>query len=453
MPRHIRVDDMANPVLTPVQRAIKRAADSRPVEITMEGVLGAAERRCGLSDFGSDDFRERLRLLIDDYNADDSLSNLGRATLRSDLLRYATNRLLIQEALDRSPQILEEDITEPVIIAGLPRSGTTHLLNLLAADRRFQSLPLWLSQEPVSNPREAGASPLRRAIFRGVDRVLPARARGWLGVERLEPDPRYLRCAGKWAGMRTMVPFLAAMHPMNPDHIHEEIELMGPDFASYVFEWTATVPRFRDHYFASDQEPHYRYMKRVLQLIQFQRGAPKRWVLKCPQHLEQLPVLNRVFPDAKVIFTCRDPVAVLQSTVTMLGYSHRMSRNEVDPGRLLEYWTERIEHLLRAGVRERSSVDSSRSIDVLFHEFMASPEETLDSVYEVIGWDRTDVSRREQAAFRASHLRGKEGRMDYDLVEDFGADVRALRTGYAFYLDAFGVRAEVGNRRRNAGSA
>src|SRR5690625_7595320 len=87
--------------------------------------------------------------------------------------------------------------------------------------------------------------------------------------------------------MQATMPLLAAMHPMDPDHIHEELELMGPDFASYNFEWLSPSPRWRDHYLATDQTPHYEYLRDVLKLLQWRRG-PGRWVLKCPQHLEQL---------------------------------------------------------------------------------------------------------------------------------------------------------------------
>ena len=108
--------------------------------------------------------------------------------------------------------------------------------------------------------------------------------------------------------MQQTLPNIAAMHPMNPNHIHEELELMGPDFASYNFEWLCQCPRWRDHYYASDQTPHYEYMKTVLKILTWQDGddgSNTRWVLKCPQHPEQLTVLHKVFPDATIAVTHR----------------------------------------------------------------------------------------------------------------------------------------------------
>jgi len=309
----VRIDDLACPRYTDAQRAALEFEKSLHVELDAEAILEEASETLKLDDFGSMDFMARLARLCDEWRNDLDLNNLGRFNLRNKLLRYAKNRLLIQDTLKRHPDIHKITIERPIIVAGLPRSGTTHLLNLLAADSRLRSLPLWESYEPVPTPGE-------HASQGGA-------------------NPRYARCAEAWTQMQQMVPLLAAMHPMNPDHIHEELELMGPDFASYNFEWLSVSPRWRDYYFASDQTPHYEYMRTVLKLLTWQDGAPRRWVLKCPQHLEQLHVLKRTFPDATLVFTHRDPVAVIQSAATMIAYGHRMSRRRVDPEGVLDYWT------------------------------------------------------------------------------------------------------------------
>ena len=437
------VDDLSAPVLTPTQRSIKWLASKRPTSITAEGVLERARRRTGLEDFGPRDFEARLRLLVDDYNADQGLGEMGRRVLSDELARYATNRLLIRDYLLRHPDAVEERIEKPLIVVGLPRSGTTHLVNLLAADSRFRSLPLWESMEPVPNPREGEPSSAKVAATRSIDRLLPRRARDWLGVDRLMADPRYLRCAASWVGMRTMVPYVAAMHPMNPDHVHEEIDLMGPDFSSYTFEWTGYVPHYRDHYLMTDQTPHYAYMKRVLQILQHRdRGPTKPWVLKSPQHLEQLPALLATFPDATIVFTHRDPVAVIQSTVTMLGYGQRISRNDLDMPGLLAYWTDRIEQLLRKGVADRSLVAAGRSHDSLFHELMADTQGKLDDIYRTYGMPRTERSREEQVAFLRAHPRGKGGRVRYDLEGQFGTKPEVVRERFGFYFERFPIEVE-----------
>jgi hypothetical protein len=329
--------------------------------------------------------------------------------------RYAINRLLIQDMLTRHPEIHDEAIEKPIIVAGLPRSGTTHLVNILAADARLRSLPLWESYEPLPMPGE------------------PMLANG--------VDPRYQRCADAWEQLRSSVPLLAAMHPMEPDHIHEELELMGPDFASYNFEWISVVPKWRDHYYATDQTPHYAYLKIVLKLLQWIRG-PKRWVLKCPQHLEQLPVLKTVFPDATVVISHRDPVAVIQSAVTMIGYTQRFYRNTVEPERLIVYWVDRIEHLLRACVRDRAIWPEAQSFDSYFHEFMADDMGQVEKIEAKAGLPMTPAVKAQIERFLADHPRGKEGRVIYDLKRDFDVDPKELRKRFQFYFDAFPVKAE-----------
>jgi len=417
----IRITDLAHPQLSEDQKAARAYANTLDIDLGAEGILREACETTGLQDFGPEDFRARLQRLCDEWDSDPALANLGRLSLRNKLLQHARSRLLIQDVLVRHPDIHEVEIRSPIVVAGLPRSGTTHLLNLMAADSRLRSLPLWESYEPVPLPGEA-------LLENGV-------------------DPRYQRCADTWQMMQSLSPLLAAMHPMNPHHIHEELELLGPDFASYNYEWLAVSPRWRDHYYASDQTPHYEYMKTVLKILTWRdgdhSGEQTRWVLKCPQHLEQLPVLDTVFPDATVALTHRDPVSVIQSAVTMLAYGQRINREQVDLEGLVTYWTDRVMHLLRACVRDREVIPPQRSIDVLFHEFMADDLAMVEKIYERAGLAMTATARRELRAFLDEHPRGKEGRVIYDLRGDFGVEPAALRARFDFYFDRFPVRVEV----------
>jgi hypothetical protein len=269
------------------------------------------------------------------------------------------------------------------------------------------------------------------------------------GEERPEGgvDPRYRRCEEQWESMQQMTPLLAAMHPMNPDHIHEELELMGPDFASYNYEWLSVSPRWRDHYYATDQTPHYEYMKTVLKILTWQdgdkTGGRTRWVLKCPQHLEQLPVLHRVFPDAAVAITHRDPVSVIQSAVTMLAYGQRMNRRRVDLDGLIHYWSDRVAHLLDACTADRDTVPAAQSIDVLFHEFMADDLAMVERIYARAGLPMTDTARAQLQAYLDDHPRGRHGQVVYDLRGDFGVEPAALRQRFRAYCERFPVKIEV----------
>jgi len=416
MAHEIRIDDLAAPVLDDVQRTAIEYGESRPTRLTVDAVCEAAMARTGLDDFGPGDFTERLGLQLAEMDADEERTGIGRMLMLGDCTRYAANRLLIRDLLRRHPDILEIPIERPVIVVGLPRSGTTHLVNLLAADARFRSMPLWESYEPVPNPNEPPE----------VDGV----------------DPRWARCDGAWRAMQAAAPFVAAMHPMEPDHVHEEIELQLPDFSTYNLEWVARAPLWRDHYLGHDQAPHYAYMKTVLQILQWYRPR-ERWVLKSPQHLEQLGPLLATFPDATIVVTHRDPVAVVQSTITMACYGARTTYRTTRPEWYRDYWTDRIGHLLDASLRDRRLLPPNRTVDVLFHEYMADEMGTLERLYECAGIELTGQARAEIAAHQQDHPRGKEGRVVYDLRRDFSTTPDEVRSRFAAYLDRFEVRIEV----------
>lgn len=416
MADEIRIDDLRAPVLNEIQRMGREYGESVHTELSVDAVCAAAVAQTELDDFGAEDFRERLGVQLDEMNADPERTGLGRMLMFGDCVRYASNRLRIHELLKRHPEIREIPIEKPVIVIGLPRSGTTNLVNLLASDSRFRSMPLWESYQPVPDPRESV----------GEDGV----------------DPRWTRCQGMWESMQVGAPFVAAMHPMEPDHVHEEIELMTPDFSSYNLEWVARAPKWRDYYLSHDQTPHYEYAKSVLQIMQWYRPR-ERWVLKSPQHLEQIGPLMSTFPDASIVVTHRDPIAVVQSTITMVTYGARTAYKTPEPEWYRDYWVDRIGRLLDTSMRDRHLLPEDRTTDVYFHEYMADEMGTLQRIYDAAGIDFTETARSEVAAYQDAHPRGKEGRVVYDLRRDFSAEPAQLRTRYTEYMKSFPVKEEV----------
>jgi len=416
MADEIRIDDLRAPVLNEIQRMGREYGESVHTELSVDAVCAAAVAQTELDDFGAEDFRERLGVQLDEMNADPERTGLGRMLMFGDCVRYASNRLRIQELLKRHPEIREIPIEKPVIVIGLPRSGTTNLVNLLASDSRFRSMPLWESYQPVPDPRESV----------GEDGV----------------DPRWTRCQGMWESMQVGAPFVAAMHPMEPDHVHEEIELMTPDFSSYNLEWVARAPKWRDYYLSHDQTPHYEYAKSVLQIMQWYRPR-ERWVLKSPQHLEQIGPLMSTFPDASIVVTHRDPIAVVQSTITMVTYGARTAYKTPEPEWYRDYWVDHIGRLLDTSMRDRHLLPEGRTTDVYFHEYMADEMGTLQRIYDAAGIEFTEAARSEVAAYQDAHPRGKEGRVVYDLRRDFSAEPAQLRARYAEYMKSFPVKEEV----------
>lgn len=409
------LDDLCAPVLNPMQRQVLEQLDGLSVDLDPDRLMNEAVQRTGLDDFGPADFGVRLSAYTGAIDADAGNTSLNRMILRNRILRLLSNRLLLTDLLRRYPEIHDIEIERPIIVVGLPRSGTTHLVNLIAADTRRRALPYWESQEPF---------PLRGE-----------------GPDVNGIDPRFVRSDAEHQGAMVMTPLIAAMHDRFPQAIEEEVELLDLDFASYVLEWHARVPQWRDFYLTLDQHQHYAYLRTVLKALTFLRG-PRQWVLKSPQHCEQLGPLMGAFPDATVAFTHRDPVAVVQSAVTMLAYGDRMRRTEIDPDGLVDYWIDRVERLLRACVRDREMVAADRSLDIGFHELNGNEMSILQTLYDYNGTELLPETKVALQGYLDDNPRGKHGRLRYDLERHFGRSPDEVRSRFDFYFARFDVREE-----------
>jgi len=412
----IEMRDIRNPVLTEVQREQLAAAEKVPFELSVDAVLSAAVERTGLDDFGPDDFKERLAVIIGSIDRHEHATALNRLALFGRCARLASTRLLAHDLLRRHPEIHELKIERPIIVAGLPRSGTTHLLNLMAADTRVESLKYWLALEPIPNPKEP-------ALVDGV-------------------DPRYARAAEWWEQAKAGDPFMEFFHPMEPEHIHEDLELQMPDFSTYIWEFAFRGTEWRDYMGSHDQTPHYEYGKTMLKILDWQSGNKRRWVLKCPQHYEQLRPLMNVYPDATVVFTHRDPVASLQSIATMSAYRGRLWDTVQDPDWYLEFFADQIERLLRGYLRDVDLVPEAQRFDCMFDTFMQDDIAMVERIFDKAGLGNTPESRRQLEEYMATHQRGAGGRMVFNLRRDFGVDPVQLRERYAFYMDSLPVEIE-----------
>ena len=414
-PQEIHIDDMADPVVTPMIEAARQGPADRPDHMTVDQVLAQAVANSGgLDDFGEDQsFRERMAVTLQAWDEDEGLARGGRITLLDHLVRVMVNRLRIEDVVKRHPEILDIQIDRPLFIAGLPRSGTTHLVNWLARDERLRSLTLWEAEEPVQ-----------------VRELAPG-----------EVDPRITRSAELWGAFEAMLPHMAAMHGMDAASIHEDNELLYMDLNCYSWEFQSRIPRWIDHYFAHDRTPSYAYEKKVLQVLTWHRG-PNRWLLKSPQHMENLAAIKAVFPDATMVITHRDPIAVLRSLTTMLGYSDRIRRDPIDPPALARLWLDRIERLLRACVDQRDAWGPEQSADLLFHEYMADQERVMREVYALAGLELTPEVENQLLGYLNENPRNKHGKVIYDLEGVFGLNEAAARERFAFYYDRFPVRHE-----------
>lgn len=411
-----KVDAFRSPALPDDQRLALEAEEAQPLDMSLAGVLAQAQARTGLADFGPRDFEARLGRLLGEVAADANVWRRYKASFVEQCVGAAANRLRNQDFLKAHPQVQSQKIDRPIIIVGLPRSGSTHLENLIGADRRLKHLPVWLGYQATPQPGET-AGPDGR-------------------------DPRWARAQQRWERMRSN-PIMEAMHEHSPDHACGENELQMPDFATYQWEWMADVPKWRDFYYGEDQTPHYAYGRTMLQAISLQFPNDRRWMMKGNQHSEQLTALNKVYPDATIVMNHRDPLAILQSVLTMRGMYVLASQKRPDVAGHVAYWTDRIERMLRTYIRDMDAVPTSRRVDLMFQDIMADDVGAAGQVLETAGLPVNADSVQDLKDYMEHHPRGRAGRVVYDLEGDFGLDVRALRERFAFYTDRFPVKHEV----------
>jgi len=406
-PAPIRLTDLARPVFPaaalPMREAL--AAYGAILELSPQALMRTASERARLDDWGDSGFRERLDVLCASLREEAGLSDVGVAMVFEQLVGNLVNRLRLEALIGAHPEIDDIAIERQIIICGLPRTGTTHLHNLIAADPNLRYLPYWESLEPFPAPDEPDIQSRRRRCAVGLDLV------------------------------NTSMPEFRRMHDMTVDHAHEEIQLLANDISGMLFETTYHLPSFAAHYKSHDQAPSYAYLKRSLKAMQWLRGGT-RWVLKSPQHLEQFPALYATFPDATFVVTHRDPVEVTRSMVTMIAYASRMACDSPDPARIARYWLNRADDLFTGCLRDRDALPATQSIDVRFTEFMADEEGTLATIYELAGQPYDDGVRAAMANFIAEHPRGRYGEVTYDLA-DVGLDADEVARRLRPYRDRF----------------
>ena len=282
-------------------RALQRVGMAR-VPLNEASLVAAARRASGLHAFVDESFREPLRRLLTSLEEEADLHPLGRMMLRHSLVRALVNRLRLEDLNDRHPEIAEQPVEAPVFIVGLQRTGTTLLHRLLTCEPRLRPLLSWEALNP--------------APFRG------RRARG-------DRDPRMRLAEIAERGLRYLSPEFFAIHPVMAHAPEEDVLLLDMSFVSPTADATLRVPTYSAWLRDVDQRPAYRYFRRLIQLLLWQRQG--RWLGKTPHHLENLDALLEVFPDARIIHTHRDPVRVVASFCSMISHGRGLFSDHIDP--------------------------------------------------------------------------------------------------------------------------
>jgi len=381
------------------------------VTLTLGAVLDAAFDKAGLRDFGDESFFAPLKILLQSLDREANLSAVGRYGQFTRIVDLLVNRLRIQDWLRRHPEILEEQIAPPVVIAGLMRTGTTMLHRLMACDRRFYA-PLWYE---VRYP-----SPLPGYDFEGEDTRIP--------VAKEE--------------VRQMIeasPELAAIHPLEACAADEEVMLLEHSFYSTVPESFAYLPSYARWLEKHDNTPGYHYLHRVLQFLQWQKKrkghSADRWLLKTPHHLHHLDILLEVFPGATVIQTHRDPLQTIPSLCSMNYALACMGSDAVDARALGRHWCNKFARSLEQAIEVRAQYPN-QFVDVLYEGTASDPMGTIQHIYECLGLTLDERTLAAMTQWRRDNRREDRDPHRYTL-EQFGFTRAGLERDFADYRSTF----------------
>ncbi len=391
-------------------RLVDRAAE-RVVSLAPEGLLAAARRRARFDDFGAPDFREPLDRLLASIDADARLNVIGRVAARHDLTGMLVNRLLVERDRQQHPEIAEEQIRRPLVITGLPRTGSTFLQGLLAVDPANRTPRHWELRSPSPPPE--------RATY--------------------ETDPRIARAARDIRWFIRLAPRFPAIHPVGERLPEECVVILSHAFRSFQFSSTWYVPSYQEWLDHADLAPAYRYHRRFLQHLQW-RCRAERWLLKAPPHLRGLPALFATYPDANVVMTHRDPVEVVASVTSLHVVLRQAFSRYVDPLRVGPEVAAMLADDIRCGVEARAAgcAPAERFCDVWYAELMVDPLAVVQRLYRHFDLPLSDDAERAMRHYLATHPKDRHGAHVYTLG-DFGLEAARERERNRAYLDRFGT--------------
>ncbi len=372
--------------------------------MTPDEAIANAVEGTGLEDFGPDGWREGLERTLDGF-ARAPLNDQARAAAQGKVVYDLSNRLKIEQWYKDHPEVADEQVEGPVLVCGLPRTGTTATLGMMATDPRYRFLRGWEANSPLPPP---------------------------VADEESE-DPRVI-AARKMAAQMDM-----SRHIIDPDGPEEDLAMLAP-LNCHAYNGAYPMPLdYLDWWMTAEFASTYAYNHRVYRLLQSRRG-PKLWLLKAPVHLFQFEAFLAEWPDTRFVWTHREPAKVIPS-VSSLQYGLNEERSV--PGALdklaygpafTTFWRKGMDRALAA----RDRIGEDRFIDVFNDDVVADPIGTFAAIYEKLGFEFTPVMREGLEAYNQRNAKGAHGEHRYT-AEEYGTSREEIREAFSDYIERFGL--------------
>jgi hypothetical protein len=374
-----------------------------------------SERAGGLTELGPGEFVEGLDRFVESLNRDGRLNDIGRYIAEERILLHVNNRLQYVRDRERYPGIAQVEIVKPVFIVGLPRTGTTILHDILNQDPANRAPLTWELMFP-SPPPEAGVG---------------------------NDDPRVEACQATIPVGDMQSEMFKAMHPMGATLSQECVVMMGETMCTPLFHNQLRVPTYEDWVdTGADWSAVYDFHRKQLQHLWWHKPGD-RWMLKTGAHMWGLAQLLETYPDARIVFTHRDPVKSLTSYASLTALVRSRGSDEVDPFEIATDWSARLEMMLERTMAVRAAREYPDAVfyDMYFTDFVADQFVEIEKIYDALALPMSAAGAEAMRGYIADHPKGKDGIHRYR-PEEYGVDPATVRREFAPYIERFGLEPE-----------
>ena len=386
---------------------------------TTDDVLKLAAQRTGLTETESDSWREGLALILDDLNNSPAFTPFGRERVLDDAANALGRRLQIHAYTQAHPEVLEAPVQRPLIVLGMPRTGTTVISYLLDQDPARRSLLHWQCVDPIP----------------------PA------STETLRTDPR---CVGLLEEQRKILAMVkkanvALPHWEDADGPTEDMFIHNQDFKGLSWDSFLSTSRYYQWLFEeADMTSTYEYQKRYLQVLQSPSPkAPAAWSLKMPSHSVHIETLLKVFPDARLVWAHRDPYKATGSLVNLwkLPKGMVLHPDAIDLQAMGRDAMAQMQYHVERPLRARDRIGDERFFHMYYHEMMRDPMDVMRRLYEWADEPLTAETEARMQDWLAAHPQDRFALNTYSL-DQYGLSVQQLEPIFAKYLDTFDIELE-----------
>jgi hypothetical protein len=363
---------------------------SAVVPLDEASLLGHARQATGLEDFGDDLWREPFLVLVKSLEEEAQLTLMGRLMARNDIVLWLSTRLKVTDTLKRHPQILQEDVIAPMVIVGLPRSGTSILFELLSQDPEVGVPLMWEALQPCPPPE----------------------------TSTYTTDPRIEQADKLFTQWNRVAPEFSSMHEMRGDIPAECGLLMAGTFISDHIASLHQTHGYSAWCNETDYLPVYEYHKTILQILQW-KNPRKRWLLKAPEHQVHLDTLLAVYPDACIVQTHRDPIKCMASTTSLMGTLYSMRSDQPFNAQLFdniimgEGTARRLEHVIRQ--REQNIVPAANIVDSRYQDLLDDPIACIARIYAHFDMTQSETAVKYMQEYLCNKPQGKFGQHTYEV--------------------------------------